>query len=101
VLFNTIEEEKKTFFRSLSFFFSEINVLLTSRASITVPTPTVNADVGTFVISLSKKRAFAMIVSCANVFTRVRDTKLEPKYYKNKNKNKKFLLKNKILDLVH
>jgi hypothetical protein len=53
----------------------------TSRASITVPTPTVNADVGTFVISLSKNRALAMIVSCAKVLTRVRDTKLEPKYF--------------------
>jgi len=59
---------------------AEINLSLTSRASITVPTPTVNADVGTFVISLPKKRALAMIVSCANVFTRVRDTKLDPKY---------------------
>lgn len=61
---------------------SEKNVrsyyICTSLASITVPTPTVKAMVGTFRMSLLKKRAFAMIVSWANVLTLVLDTKLEP-----------------------
>ena len=54
--------------------------LLTSRASITVPTPTVKADLGTCWTSLLKKRALARMVSCARVFTRVRETRLDPKY---------------------
>lgn len=52
--------------------------LLTSFASMTVPTPTVSAMVGTFEISPSKNRALAIIVSFAKVFTRVLDTRLEP-----------------------
>lgn len=52
--------------------------IMTSRASITVPTPTVSAIVGTLEMSLLKKRAFATIVSWASVLRRVRDTKLEP-----------------------
>lgn len=82
--------------------------VLTSFASITVPTPTVKASFGTFDMSLSKKRALAKhrthnslllptqtltrisyvfdrnsqclpsSVSCASVLTRVRDTNDEP-----------------------
>lgn len=51
---------------------------LTSLASITVPTPTVRACFGTLDMSLSKKRALAVMVSWFRVLTRVRDTKLEP-----------------------
>ena len=43
-----------------------------------MPTPTVRAFVGTLDKSLSKNLAFAIIVSCARVFMRVRETKLEP-----------------------
>lgn len=43
----------------------------TSLASITVPTPTVRACLGTFDRSLLKNLALAMIVSCAKVFKRV------------------------------
>ena len=57
----------------------DINVgCLTSFASMTVPTPTVRAMVGTFERSPSKNRALAMIVSFARVFTLVLETKLEP-----------------------
>lgn len=52
--------------------------LLTSFASMTVPTPTVSAMVGTFERSPSKNRALAMIVSFARVFTLVLETRLEP-----------------------
>lgn len=52
--------------------------LLTSSASITVATPTVNAIVGTLLKSPPKNRAFARIVSWARVFTLVRDTRLDP-----------------------
>lgn len=52
--------------------------LLTSFASITVPTPTVSAMVGTFERSPSKNLALAMIVSFARVFTLVLETRLEP-----------------------
>lgn len=52
--------------------------LCTSLASITVPTPTVKAIVGTFARSFSKNRALATIVSFAKVLTRVRDTSDEP-----------------------
>merc|ERR1719370_1649195 len=48
--------------------------IMTSRASITVPTPTVNAFFGTLSTSPSKKRALAMMVSCAKVLTLVLDT---------------------------
>ena len=51
---------------------------LTSLASMTVPTPTVSARVGTLLMSLSKKRALAWIVSWLRVLTRVRDTREEP-----------------------
>lgn len=51
---------------------------LTSLASMTVPTPTVRAMVGTLERSLPKKRAFARMVSFANVFTLVLETRLEP-----------------------
>lgn len=50
----------------------------TSAASITVPTPTVNACFGTLLMSLPKNLAFASKVSCANVFTLVLETKDEP-----------------------
>lgn len=52
--------------------------LPTSLASMTVPTPTVSAMVGTFERSPSKNRALAMMVSFASVFTLVLDTRLEP-----------------------
>ena len=45
---------------------------------MTVPTPTVRAMWGTCEMSPPKKRALAMMVSCARVFTLVRDTRLEP-----------------------
>lgn len=51
---------------------------LTSLASITVATPTVRAIFGTLDMSSSKNRAFAKIVSLANVLTRVRDTSDDP-----------------------
>lgn len=51
---------------------------LTSRASITVPTPTVNACFGTLLMSPSKNFALDLMVSSARVFTRVLDTKLDP-----------------------
>lgn len=52
--------------------------VLTSLASMTVPTPTVRAMVGTLARSPSKNRALARMVSMASVFTRVLDTRLEP-----------------------
>ncbi len=52
--------------------------MLTSLASITVPTPTVRAIVGTFDKSPSKYLAFAKMVSIARVFNLVLDTKLDP-----------------------
>lgn len=52
--------------------------LRTSLASMTVPTPTVKAIVGTLERSPSKNLALASIVSIAKVFTRVLDTKLDP-----------------------
>lgn len=52
--------------------------LLTSFASMTVPTPTVRAMVGTFERSPSKNRALAMIVSFARVLSLVLEAKLEP-----------------------
>lgn len=52
--------------------------VLTSFASMTVPTPTVSAIMGTFDRSLSKYRALAMTVSFASVFTLVLETRLEP-----------------------
>lgn len=45
---------------------------------MTVPTPTVRANVGTLEMSLSKNRALASMVSFANVFTRVLDINDEP-----------------------
>lgn len=51
---------------------------LTSLASMTVPTPTVKAMVGTLERSPSKNLALASMVSMAKVFTRVLDTKLDP-----------------------
>ena len=50
----------------------------TSRASMTVATPTVRAWVGTLEISPSKNLAFATIVSFANVFILVLDASDEP-----------------------
>lgn len=52
--------------------------VLTSFASMTVPTPTVSAIMGTFDRSLSKNRALAITVSFASVFTLVLETRLEP-----------------------
>lgn len=57
---------------------SDIINKLTSFASITVPTPTVRASVGTLDMSPSKKRALANMVSWLRVFTLVRDTRLDP-----------------------
>lgn len=45
---------------------------------MTVPTPTVRAIVGTLERSPSKNLALANMVSIANVFTLVLDTRLEP-----------------------
>ncbi len=56
----------------------ELPFNLTSLASITVPTPTVRAMVGTLERSLPKKRALATMVSLARVFTLVLETRLEP-----------------------
>ncbi|MPC19799.1 hypothetical protein E2C01_012728 [Portunus trituberculatus] len=56
------------------------NTILTSLESMTVPTPTVRACLGTLDMSLSKKRALAVMVSWFKVLTRVRDTKLEPEF---------------------
>lgn len=53
-------------------------IRLTSLASITVPTPTVKACLGTFDMSFPKKRALASRVSWANVFTLVLDTRDDP-----------------------
>ena len=50
----------------------------TSLASITVPTPTVRACVGTCDLSPPKNLALEIIVSWAKVLTRVRDTREEP-----------------------
>ena len=50
----------------------------TSLASITVPTPTVSACLGTLLRSLSKNRAFATTVSLARVLRRVLDTSDDP-----------------------
>lgn len=58
--------------------FKETMRPLTSLASMTVPTPTVRAMVGTLDRSLPKKRALATMVSLAKVFTLVLDTRLEP-----------------------
>lgn len=51
---------------------------LTVSASMTVPTPTVNASFGTLPTSLSKNLAFASSVSRANVFTLVLDANEDP-----------------------
>jgi hypothetical protein len=59
-------------------FLRPVTTTTTSLASITVCTPTVNAILGTFSMSLSKKRAFAKIVSYARVLMRVREVKDEP-----------------------
>jgi hypothetical protein len=56
----------------------KLYIKLTSLASITVPTPTVKACLGTFDISFPKKRALASRVSWANVFTLVLDTSDDP-----------------------
>ena len=50
----------------------------TSFASMTVPTPTVRDCLGTWSMSLSKKRALAVMVSWLSVFTRVLDTSEDP-----------------------
>lgn len=50
----------------------------TSLESITVPTPTVRAIVGTLDKSFPKNLALATTVSFARVLTRVRDTNDEP-----------------------
>ena len=51
---------------------------MTSLASITVPTPTVNACFGTLLISFPKNLAFASRVSWANVLTLVLEANDEP-----------------------
>ena len=50
----------------------------TSLASMTVPTPTVRADLGTLVTSPPKNLALASMVSTANDLILVRDTRDEP-----------------------
>lgn len=50
----------------------------TSLASMTVPTPTVSAAVGTLLTSPPKNLAFARIVSTAKDFMRVRETSDDP-----------------------
>lgn len=55
-----------------------LQIIRTSLAERTVPTPTVNAVLGTLFTSLSKKREFAMIVSVVSVLIRVREDKDEP-----------------------
>ena len=50
----------------------------TSLASMTVPTPTVRADLGTLVTSPPKNLALASMVSTANDLILVRDTREEP-----------------------
>ena len=50
----------------------------TSRASMTVPTPTVSAILGTADMSEPKNRELARIVSYASVLMRVRDVSDEP-----------------------
>lgn len=52
--------------------------IITSFESITVPTPTVKACLGTLEISFPKNLAFASNVSCAKVLTLVRDANEEP-----------------------
>ena len=42
--------------------------IITSLAAITVPTPTVSAVLGTLLMSPSKKRLLAMMVSVVKVF---------------------------------
>ena len=58
--------------------FNEPGSSITSRASITVPTPTVSAVLGTLFRSPSKKRLLAMMVSWVRVFWRVREVSDEP-----------------------
>lgn len=53
-------------------------MMMTSRLSMTVATPTVRAIRGTAFMSLPKKRALARMVSYARVFMRVRDAREEP-----------------------
>ena len=62
----------------LTFYLSLNYLPLTSWASITVATPTVRAMVGTLLMSLSKKRALATMVSFARVFTLVLDFSDDP-----------------------
>lgn len=52
--------------------------IITSFESMTVPTPTVNACLGTLEMSFPKNLAFASNVSWAKVLTRVRDANEEP-----------------------
>jgi len=52
--------------------------IITSLASITVPTPTVSACFGTLLMSFPKNLALASKVSCARVFTLVREANDEP-----------------------
>ncbi|RNA29397.1 hypothetical protein BpHYR1_037618 [Brachionus plicatilis] len=59
-------------------FAEPVIKIITSLASITVPTPTVRALVGTLDMSFPKNLALAKIVSCARVLMRVRETKLDP-----------------------
>lgn len=66
------------YFQRLCGTVYKTNSYITSLASITVPTPTVKACLGTLLISFPKNRAFASSVSCANVLTRVRDTRDDP-----------------------
>lgn len=55
-----------------------IMMIKTSRASITVPTPTVSAIFGTMLRSPPKNRELATIVSYAKVLILVRDVSEEP-----------------------
>ena len=53
-------------------------IIITLLAAITVPTPTVNAVEGTLLMSPSKKRELAILVSRVRVFWRVREVNEEP-----------------------
>ena len=53
--------------------WAPVIITMTSLASMTVCTPTVNAILGTLLISFSKNLELAIIVSYANVFNLVRD----------------------------
>ena len=58
--------------------FSPLAIIMTSSASVMVPTPTVSAVLGTRLMSLLKKRALDFMVSMVRVLTRVREVREDP-----------------------